>query len=152
VLGYGLPCYGARRYYGRASDDSYIRALHHQHKKSPSAASKILKGVPKGGGAGLLKKLHAAKGPVEHQIQRWDSKLDRLTFVTMNGWIDFCDEWLEAADGRNNNDELEEDDILADKVVFRRFYKKLQDVFPHCCWWCTPFDASSCGGTVQCFA
>jgi hypothetical protein len=34
-----------------------------------SAASKILKGVPKGDGAGLLKKLHAAKGPVDHQIQ-----------------------------------------------------------------------------------
>jgi hypothetical protein len=53
-----------------------------------SAASKILKGVPKGGGAGLLKKLHAAKGSVEHQIQRLDNKLERE--------IDFGDhEWLD---------------------------------------------------------
>jgi hypothetical protein len=97
-----------------------------------SATSKILKGVPKGDGAGLLKKLHTAKGSVEHQIQRWDSKLDRLTLtlVTMNGWIDFRDEWLEAEDGRNNVDELEEDDILSEKVLFRKFYKKLSDVFP----------------------
>jgi hypothetical protein len=48
----------------------------------------------------------------------------------MNGWIDFRDEWLEATDARNNIDELEEDDILAEKVLFRKFYKKLQDVFP----------------------
>jgi hypothetical protein len=95
-----------------------------------SSASKILKGVPKGDGSKLLKKLHAAKGSVEHQIQRWDRKLDRLSLVAMNGWIDFRDEWLEAADGRNNIDELEEDDILAEKVLFRKFYKKLQDVFP----------------------
>jgi hypothetical protein len=47
-----------------------------------SSASKILKGVPKGGGAKLMKKLHAAKGSVEHQIQRWDSKLERLTLAT----------------------------------------------------------------------
>jgi hypothetical protein len=33
-----------------------------------SAASKILKGVPKGDGAGLLKKLHAAK-PVSNPYQ-----------------------------------------------------------------------------------
>jgi hypothetical protein len=45
---------------------------------------------------------------VEHQIQRWDSKLERLTLVAMNGWIDFRDEWLEPCDGRNNIDELEE--------------------------------------------
>ena len=80
-----------------------------------SSASKILKGVPKGDGAGLLKKLHAAKGSVEHQIRRWDNKLERLTLVAMNGWIDFRDEWLESADGRNNIDELEEDDILLTK-------------------------------------
>jgi hypothetical protein len=77
-----------------------------------SATSKILKGVPKGGGAGLLKKLHAAKGSVEHQIQRWASKLDRLALVAMNGWIGFRDEWLEAGDGRNNTDELEDGRII----------------------------------------
>ena len=82
-----------------------------------SAASKILKGVPKGGGAKLLKKLHAAKGSVDHQIQRWDSKLGRLTLVAMSGWIDFRSEWLEAAYGRNNIDELEEDDILAAECI-----------------------------------
>ena len=53
-----------------------------------SATSKILKGVPKGDGARLLKKLHAAKGSVEHQIQRLDNKLERE--------IDFGDhEWLD---------------------------------------------------------
>ena len=95
-----------------------------------SATSKILKGVPKGDGARLLKKLHNAKGSVEHQIERWDLRLERLTLVTMNGWKDFRDEWLEASDGRNNIDELEEDDILSEKVLFRKFYKKLSDVFP----------------------
>jgi hypothetical protein len=130
-----------------------------------SATSKILKGVPKGDGAGLLKKLHAAKGSVEHQIQRWDSKLDRLTLVTMNGWMDFRDEWLESADGRNNIDELEEDDILAEKVLFRKFYKKLSDVLPLIFQSCVCDTAagganhltrlrkkSSCGGAVQCSA
>jgi hypothetical protein len=48
----------------------------------------------------------------------------------MSGWKDFRDEWLEAEDGRNNIDELEEDDILSEKVLFRKFYKKLSDVFP----------------------
>jgi hypothetical protein len=86
-----------------------------------SAATKILKGVPKGDGARLLKKLHAAKGSVEHQIQRWDNKLERLTLVAMNGWMDFRDEWLGSAGGRNNVDELEEDDILAEKVLFRNW-------------------------------
>jgi hypothetical protein len=90
-----------------------------------SAATKILKGVPKGDGAKLLKKLHAAKGSVGHQIQRWDNKPGRLTLVAMSGWMDFRDEWLESADGRNNIDELEEDDILAEKVLFRKFYRKM---------------------------
>ena len=57
----------------------------------------------------------------------------------MSGWIDFRDEWLEAADGRNNIDELEEDDVLAEKVIFRKFYRKLQDVFP------LVFQACVCG-------
>jgi hypothetical protein len=66
-----------------------------------SAATKILKGVPKGDGARLLKKFHAAKGSVGHQIQRWDNKLDKLTLVAMNGWMDFRDEWLGSCGGRN---------------------------------------------------
>jgi hypothetical protein len=74
---------------------------------------------------GSLVVAHAAKGPVDHQIQRWDSKLDKLTLRTMSGWIDFRDEWLEARDGRNNIEELEEDDILSEKVLFRKFYRKL---------------------------
>jgi hypothetical protein len=64
------------------------------------------------------------------KIQRWDSKLDRLTLVAMNGWIDFRDEWLEARDGRNNIDELEGDDIPSEKVLFRNFYRKLSGGFP----------------------
>jgi hypothetical protein len=95
-----------------------------------SSASKILKGVPKGGGVKLMKKLHTAKGSVEHQIQRWDNKPERLTLVAMNGWMDFRDEWLGSAGGRNNVDELEEDDILSEKVLFRKFHKKLSEVFP----------------------
>ena len=58
---------------------------------------------------------------VDHQIQRWDNKLGRLTLVTMSGWMDFRDEWLESCGGRNNIDELEADDILAEKVLFRKF-------------------------------
>jgi hypothetical protein len=34
-----------------------------------------------------------------------------------------------SSDGRNNIDGLEEDDILSEKVLFRKFYKKLSDVF-----------------------
>jgi hypothetical protein len=56
---------------------------------STSASAKKLKGVSKGGGTALLKKLHEPKGSVEHRIQRWDSKLDRLTLVGLAGWIDF---------------------------------------------------------------
>jgi hypothetical protein len=50
----------------------------------------------------------------------------------MNGWMDFRDEWLESCDGRNNIDELEEDDILSEKILFRKFYRKLGDVFSSC--------------------
>jgi hypothetical protein len=39
-----------------------------------SAASKILKGVPKGGGAKLLKKLHAAKGSAKNMYFWSDEK------------------------------------------------------------------------------
>jgi hypothetical protein len=35
--------------------------------------------------------------------------------------MDFRDEWLESCGGRNNIDELEADDILAEKVLFRKF-------------------------------
>jgi hypothetical protein len=57
-----------------------------------SVATKILKGAPKGDGARLLKKLHAAKDSVGHQIQRWDNKL---------GQIDFGDhEWLDGLSRR----------------------------------------------------
>ena len=52
-----------------------------------STTAKIIKGAPRGGGSELLKKLHAAKGPVGHQDSKVGFKARQIDFGG-HEWLD----------------------------------------------------------------
>jgi hypothetical protein len=56
-----------------------------------------------------MKKLHASKGSIQHQMAKQDNVLDRLTHVAMRGWPEYRETfWVERCDSShtisNNTD------------------------------------------------
>ena len=50
----------------------------------------------------LVKKLHASKDSIQHQMAKQDIVLERLTLVAMRGWPEYHDKFQEAMKKRNN--------------------------------------------------
>jgi hypothetical protein len=91
--------------------------------------AKWLTGIDPGDGCALVKKLHASKGSIQHQMAKQDNVLERLTLVTMRGWPDYRDKFQEAMKRRNNVVGMSSSEKLSDATLFRKFYMNLSTVF-----------------------
>jgi hypothetical protein len=91
--------------------------------------AKWLTGIGPRDGCALIKKLHASKGPSQHQMGKQDMVLERLTLVTMRGWPEYRDKFREAMEARNNVVGMSFSEKLSDATLFRKFYMNLSTVF-----------------------
>jgi hypothetical protein len=91
--------------------------------------AKWLTGIGSEDGCALVKKLHAAKGSIQHQIGKQDIVLERLTLVAMRGWPEYRDKLQEAMKRRNTVVGMSFSEKLSDATLFRKFYMNLSTVF-----------------------